>query len=234
MKIVDLHCDTIHRLMFEGLKGNLDVNEGAIEGDLDRLEHLYAEGVRSMTLVWNYENEIGFPSQTPGFQSKGLKKFGFEVLEKMETLGMLVDVSHLSDQGFWDIYQHAQKPFIASHSCSRSIQNHPRNLTDAMIRGIAEKGGVIGLNYFGVFLNGTMKSTLDAMVKHAIHILNVGGSEVLALGSDFDGFKGIAEMAEISQIGKLQEALQKHGMSDSQIEKIMYCNSLRVIREILE
>ena len=93
----------------------------------EKLQHFYNRGIRLITLTWNYENEIGYPnSNDPGVMASGLKSFGFQALEEMNRLGIIVDVSHLSDGGFWDVAKHTQKPFIASHSNARSITVHPR------------------------------------------------------------------------------------------------------------
>lgn len=130
----------------------------ACEGSLEKLHYLYEQGVRMMTLTWNFPNEIGYPN----FRSerewnianveKGLTEFGIQLVEEMEHLGMIVDVSHLSDAGFYDVVKYTKKPFVASHSNARSVCPHVRNLTDDMIQKIAERGGVIGINYHSKFL----------------------------------------------------------------------------------
>ena len=121
---------------------------------MNRLHTLYQEGVRLVTLLWNEENCIGSPnSKDRKIMQKGLKPFGFEVVEQMNSLGMLIDVSHLSDGGFWDVLSTSSKPIVASHSNARALCEHPRNLSDDMIRALAEKGGVIGLNFYPYFVN---------------------------------------------------------------------------------
>src|SRR5699024_7042079 len=111
---------------------------------LRRLHEFYDAGVRLITLTWNYENAAGYPnSRDSSVMRKGLKPFGKVLIEEMNDLGMIIDVSHLSDGGFWDVARRSKKPFIASHSNARAVTSHPRNLTDEMIRAIAEKGGVI-------------------------------------------------------------------------------------------
>lgn len=118
------------------------VEEGGVLNECsERLEELYDKGIRLMTLTWNYENCLGYPnSRDNTIMSQGLKKFGLEIVEKMNALGMLVDVSHLSDGGFWDCIRHSRSPIVASHSNVRALCNHPRNLTDEMLRALAEKG----------------------------------------------------------------------------------------------
>ncbi len=132
---------------------------GACMGNLSVLRTLYRLGVRIVTLTWNFENELGYPNQTledgrmEPDETHGLKDKGIEFIEEMERLGMIVDVSHLSDAGFWDVAKHTTRPFIASHSNARAKCHHVRNLTDDMIRTISERGGIAGINYCADFLD---------------------------------------------------------------------------------
>ena len=150
----------------------LTIEEGGIlADDMARLEYLYKCGIRLMTLLWNGENCIGYPnSRDRNVMEKGLKKFGIETVERMNDLGMMVDVSHLSDGGFWDVMKYSKKPVVASHSNARALCEHPRNLTDDMIRALAECGGVSGINFYPAFLNGTAKSDIDDLVRHIEHM----------------------------------------------------------------
>ena len=126
----------------------LTIEEGGVlKGELANLRNFHRLGVRLLTLTWNYPNEIGFPNALPECRDKGLTEFGREVVAEMNRLGMLVDVSHLSDQGFFDVAETSVRPFVASHSNARKITGHARNLTDEMIRVLAEKGGVTGLTF---------------------------------------------------------------------------------------
>lgn len=224
----------------------LSIEEGGCcEGKIQNLERLYELGARMMTLTWNYPNELAYPNvfkeetDTNGFHlfdgTKGLTKTGFAFVERMEELGIIIDVSHLSDAGFWEIADCTKKPFVASHSNARALCGHARNLTDDMIRAIGERGGVIGLNYYGCFLNSQNDSTSTAAkaAEHARYIVNTGGEDVLGLGSDFDGIDGSLEMEDCSQLYKLFDALKKVGFSESKIEKIAYKNVLRVYKEVL-
>lgn len=212
----------------------LTIEEGAaLEGRLENLRNFYRLGVRLLTLTWNYPNEIGYPNCQMKYSVQGLTKFGKQVVEEMNTLGMIIDVSHLSDQGFYDVAKLSKKPFIASHSNARAIQNHARNMTDDMIRTVAEKGGVMGINFSGNFLGGSKDSKIDDMITHIKHIYQVGGLEVIALGTDFDGIESNLEIANISEIHKLTAALRANGFTETAIEKIAYKNTLRVIQECL-
>lgn len=167
--------------------------------------------------------------------SKGLTEKGLLFIERMEELGMIIDVSHLSDTGFWDIARNTKKPFVASHSNARALCGHCRNLTDDMIRTIAERGGVIGLNYYGCFLNETndSHSSVARMAAHARYMLDIGGSECLGLGSDFDGISGELEIQDCSQMHKLADELARQHFTGAEIENILYRNVMRVYKEML-
>ncbi|KAB3527359.1 dipeptidase [Alkaliphilus serpentinus] len=215
----------------------LTIEEGAVlEGNLDNLKLLYDKGVRLITLTWNYPNEIGFPHWDEAFKDKGLTPFGIEVVEEMNRLGILIDVSHLSDGGFYNVAKVTKKPFIASHSNAREATPHSRNLTDDMIRILAEKGGVMGINFCGNFLNRDVhdgNSRVEDMVRHIQHIHKVGGIDVIALGSDFDGINSIMEIKDFGEIGLLVKALERKGFNINQLEKICHGNALRVIKDVL-
>lgn len=206
--------------------------------DLTRLENLYEMGFRLVTLTWNKENSIGYPNSfDKNDMRKGLKKFGFEVIELMNSLGMVIDVSHLSDGGFYDVIETSNKPIIASHSNARAISPHPRNLSDDMIKKIAESGGVIGLNFFGKFLNKDItqnQSTIKIMIEHLNHIRNIGGSEVLALGTDFDGMSGELEIDGPDKMNLLFDALWHSGWDYGTIEKFGFQNAMRVIKDVMK
>ena len=218
---------------------------GCCKGKIENLDKLYDRGARMMTLTWNYPNELAYPNiikeetDANGFSlfdnTKGLTKTGFAFVERMEELGIIIDVSHLSDTGFWQIADCTKKPFVASHSNARALCGHARNLTDDMIRTIAERGGVIGLNYYGCFLNEKNDSTSTAakIAEHARYIINAGGIECLGLGSDFDGIDGNLEIADCAQMYKLFDALESAGFSQDTIDKIAYQNVLRVYKELL-
>lgn len=222
---------------YEGnkLSAFLTVEEGGVlKGKLSNLRNLYRLGVRLITLTWNYQNEIGYPNAVPEFMGKGLTDFGREVVCEMNRLGMLIDVSHLSDGGFYDVAKHSKSPFIASHSNSRSVMDCSRNLDDNMIKVIAEKGGVTGINFAHYFLGDNEKSTIDDMILHIKHIKNVGGIDVIALGTDFDGITSELEIKDASEMDKLSDGLEKEGFSIDDIEKIFYKNAIRVIKDVLK
>lgn len=208
---------------------------GILNSKIERLYELYERGIRLMTLMWNYENCLGHPnSKDAQIMKKGLKPFGIEVVERMGEIGMIVDISHASDGSFWDVIKYAKSPVVASHSNCRALCNHPRNLTDDMIRALAEKGGVSGLNLYGVFLGTRNESRIDEMAAHILHMIKIGGSEFPAIGTDFDGFRGmdVMEIPMLSDMEKLWNDLKKKGVSENQLDKIWSQNVLRVIQEI--
>lgn len=213
----------------------LTLEDGGILGsDIRRVGKFFDLGVRLVTLTWNAPNTLGYPqSKHSDRMEKGLTSFGLQVVEEMECLGMAVDVSHLSDGGFWDVMKHVKKPPLASHSCARALRNHPRNLTDDMIRALAEKGGIIGINFCPQFLGEGKNNRVEDIVRHMDHIVRVGGDSVLALGSDFDGIGGQNEVGDPADCEKLWQALKKAGFSEKLLEKIWWKNAAQYWGEVL-
>ena len=225
------------------------MEEGAIfEKSPEQLRQLYNQGARIATFTWNYENELGYPNyQGDPFhehpwsrgEEKGLKKKGIEVLEQMEDLGVIPDVSHLSDGGFWDVARYCKKPFLATHSNARgAAPEAARNLTDPMIRTLSEKGGLMGLNYCVSFVREDWKpgqpgASLEELIRQVKYIVRVGGEECLALGSDFDGIEEAPEMENGGYMGMLAEAMECAGIPYSLTEKIFWKNADRFFRENL-
>ena len=212
----------------------LTVEDGVeIDGKIERLDEMYRDGVRMLALTWNYENCIGYPNSADEslHTSCGLKEFGFEAVQRMNELGMIVDVSHLSEAGFYDVARCSLKPFIASHSCCRALKDHSRNLTDAQLKTIGECGGVVGINFYDVFLgDGNGFTSVDAVISHMRHIKNRAGIESLAWGSDFDGIESTLEFHDYSGFPALLSALEKEFTPD-EIDRINSKNFLRVFSE---
>lgn len=214
----------------------LTIEDGGVLGDkLENVKKYYDKGVRLVTLTWNHENAIGYPnSYEAEIMNKGLKPFGKDVVREMERLGMVVDVSHVSDGVFWDVAEMATKPFVASHSNSRTMCNHKRNMTDEMIKKLSDCGGVMGLNLGPEFVGAVEGVTrLEDLVAQILHIRNVGGSQVLALGSDFDGIHGALDIAGPQDWPKLEAALKEAGLSDDELDMMWYANAERVLRAVL-
>lgn len=210
----------------------LTIEEGGVlEGDISNLYYFNNEGVKIITLTWNYPNEIGFPNINFKYSHKGLTKFGFDLIDEMNKLNILIDVSHLSDQGFYDVIKYSKKPIVASHSNCRSLCNNPRNLTDDMIKNISKNGGIIGVNFYNKFLSNSLVTRIDDIISHINHMINIGGIEVVSLGADFDGFFGKSEISNIGEMDKLYHRLSKN-LSEDTIDKIFYKNALRIIKDI--
>lgn len=205
----------------------------AIGNDLNNIDFFKNQGVSLITLTWNYENNLGYPNCKYEYRDKGLKEFGIACIERMNKLGIIIDVSHLSDGGFLDVLRYSKKPFVASHSNSRFVTNHSRNLTDDMIKAISNKGGILGINFCSSFLGTSKIAKINDMIKHIKHIKHVGGVECISLGSDFDGIENEVEIKNIGEIQKLYDALKINGFTYNEIEKIFYKNAERIIKDIL-
>lgn len=214
----------------EKIAAVLTVEEGGVcRGDLDNLRTLHRLGVRMLTLTWNHENELGYPNGRTG----GLKPFGYECLAEMERLNMVPDVSHLNEQGFWDVCRAAKKPFAASHSSARSLCSHRRNLTDEQIKALADRGGVIGVNFYADFLGESPATRTADIVRHIRHIRDVGGLDVAALGSDFDGITCPLEMVDASGMGQLVREMERAGFPQREIDAICWENVWRFYQDTL-
>lgn len=209
----------------------------AIDGKLENIKHFYDMGFRAISLTWNQPNCIGSPnSNLPEVMMKGLTQFGKEAVTYMQELGILVDVSHLSEGGFYDVASICKRPFVATHSNSRALCPHSRNLSDEQIKMLGNAGGVTGLNFGPEFLNEDISckdSTVECMVKHISHIVRVGGVECVALGSDFDGIDGNLEISDCTKVNLLEPALKKAGFGNKDIEKIFFKNVLRVMKDTM-
>ena len=203
----------------------------ALEGKISRLYEFYnLAGIRMIALTWNFENEIGYPAKNG--PEPGLKPFGFELLKEMDKLGIYADVSHLNEAGFWDVYEHAKLPLIASHSNNREICNVPRNLWKKQILAIIQRKGYIGINFYTRFLTDKDVSTLDDVLCHIDSIYELGGEDVLGFGSDFDGIELWPEgLSDASCYPNLIEALLKHGYTDTQVQKLAGGNLWRLLKD---
>jgi membrane dipeptidase len=211
----------------------------ACHGDLGKIDEWYKMGVRFCTLTWNFENSLGAPnSKDPEIMKKGLTEFGREAVQHMQEIGMIVDVSHVSDGVFWDCIKLCRKPIVATHSNCRALSPRTRNMTDDMVKALAENGGIMGINFGPEFLNedeNNHASTVERMVASAQHIKDLTGSvDCIGLGSDFDGISGDLEVGSCSDMYKLKDGLIKGGFTAEEVDKIFYKNALRVMREDLK
>lgn len=206
----------------------------ALEGDLGVLRVLYRLGVRLLTLTWNQRNQIADgigESRTGG----GLTEFGLKVIEEMNRLGMIIDVSHLSETGFWDVIKRSKAPIVASHSNCYNLCPHPRNLKDEQIKALADKGGVIGITFVPNFLTQEKRKTnVKDVVKHIDYLVEKVGVDCVGLGSDFDGTDGLPLGLEgVDKIPNITEELLDRGYKEKDIKKILGENFLRVFKDVV-
>ena len=206
----------------------------ALDGSIELLRIFYRLGVRLMTLTWSRRNELGdgsYEERTGG----GLTRFGVDVVREMDRLGMVVDVSHLSEATFWSVMDVSTKPLIASHSNARALCDHSRNLSDEQARAIADKGGVVGVTFVGPFL-GEGRRSIQGVADHIDHFAGVIGVDHVAIGSDFDGVSDSAlpeGLPDVSHRPALVDELIRRGYSDAAVRAVMGENLLRVVEGLI-
>jgi membrane dipeptidase len=207
-----------------GLIGAMLSLEGvdALQGDLTYVRILFYLGVRSIGITWNYANWAADGVMEP--RQGGLTTKGRNLIKECNRLGMLLDTSHLSEKGFWELIGLSDKPVIASHSNASKIRQHPRNLDDEQITAIIRTGGVMGVTFVSPFVYTGEPVTMDKLLLHIDHICSLGGSRHIGLGSDFDGIKEwITGLEHIGKYNNLIELLLKH-YSEEDVEHIIYKN----------
>ena len=203
-----------------------------LQGSIDRLHEFHDKArLRMIALTWNYENEIGHPAASG--PEGGLKPFGIELLREMDALGILPDVSHLNEAGFWDVCERAALPPIASHSDCRWLCDVPRNLWKAQAKAIVERGGFIGVNFYSNFLKSDGAATLDDVVRHIDALCELGGEDVIGLGSDFDGIERWPEgLASPADFPALLDALRRRGYGEALLEKLAGLNLWNLLKRV--
>ncbi len=200
----------------------------AVQGDLAHIDVLSREGVRMASLTWNAANALGDGARES--RHGGLTPLGRRAIARMQELGMILDVSHLSPAAFWDALAASRGPIIASHSDAAVVQPHRRNLTDDQLRALADRGGVVGINFYPVFLGAP---TLERIVAHIEHMVAVMGDGYVGLGSDFDGIEQVPRgLEDISKLPELTRALLQRGYTPERVRKILGENALRVFRQV--
>ena len=203
--------------------------EGAEQLGETSVEHAYARGVRACTLTWNYANDIGGSNVSGG----GLTEYGKEFLARCEKAGMLVDLSHSSEELFYDVAKYSHVPFIATHSNARAVGHHRRNLTDEQFLRLIKAGGVAGFNLYASFIRDEGVCTLEDCADHIQHFLDLGGAKNIAMGGDLDGCEALPEgISGSGDVYKLADVLAARGVPVSVLEDIFYNNILRVCREV--
>lgn len=232
--------ETYRKNQQEGkLSAFLTIENGApVSGKMENIKKLHDMGVGLMTLTWNDPNCFGWNhSKDPEKMKLGLTDFGKEAIAYMNELGMIIDVSHLSDGGFYDVAELTNKPFVASHSNCRTLSPATRNLTDDMIRILAEKGGVAGINFEPTFVNEKEENhhcTVARLCDHIEHMRQVGGEDCVGIGTDFDGISGTYEIDACDKMHLLFEEMERRKYSCSFIEKVAHKNVERVIKESMK
>lgn len=205
--------------------------EGAelIGCSLEGLEWAYTQGVRVVNLTWNHANALSGSNVEE--RSRGLSPLGRAYVRKMGELGMLTDVSHLSDPGFWDVMEWASGSVIATHSNSRAVFSHTRNLTDEQFTAIMKKHGVVGLNVYTAFL-GRAPVTQEHLLAHLEHFLALGGEDAVGLGGDWDGCDSLPQgYTGIWNWSNFYELLLRRNYSEELVQKLFFYNMKRTVGE---
>ncbi len=209
-------------------------NGKAIENDLNNIDVFFDKGIRMMGITWNDDNFIGCGCYTKA--DNGLTDFGIKYIKKLEDKNIIIDVSHCSEQTFWDTYRNTNKIIVATHSCCYGICRNKRNLKDKQIKAIASRGGIIGICFSNIFLNEFGKADVKDLVNHIDYIINLVGEDYVGLGSDFDGLENEHKLKDINNVSKillLEDALIKKNYTRKRINKIMGLNWIRVFRNII-
>ena len=221
----------------------------AIEDDLANLRRFHERGVRYMTLTWQNSHSWA-DSSTDDALHGGLTDFGKDVVREMNRLGMIVDISHVSDETFFDALQVTRAPVMASHSSTRALIDHPRNMSDEMLRAVAKNRGVVMINFSAHYLDegktdvwpvirswlshlGLPATPLTALADHVEHAIGVAGVDHVGLGSDFDGTLMLPEgMKDVGDFPNLTLELLRRGHDETTIRKVLGENALRVMAEV--
>jgi len=230
----------IEQAMADGALAAILHFEGAeaIDVDLTALDVYHAAGLRSLGIVWSRGNAFGYgvPFAFPSSPdvAPGLTAHGVRLVRRCNELKVMIDLSHISERGFWDVADLSDAPLVATHSNAHALSPSPRNLTDAQLQAIAETKGVVGLNFNVGFLAEDGSSDpalpLEVMVRHIDYLVDKLGIDGVALGSDFDGATMPSAIGDVSGLPRLLEALREAGYDQESLEKIAYRNWLRVLR----
>ena len=210
----------------------LSVEGGEVfEGGVHTVEEWRRQGVRMAALTWNNLNAIGHPAKSGS--REGLTAYGLEVVREMQRLGMAVDVSHLNEAGFYDLFLKTDRVPMASHSCCRALCDHFRNLTDDQLRLLIREGGFVGVNFYPHFLAEDGKADADLIARHIDHICQLGGEHIVGFGSDFDGIEVVpSDVRHPGEVPNLLDALRRLGYSEDAIAGIAGRNFLNYFARI--
>lgn len=204
-------------------------NSDALEGSLNVLQAFHHLGIRSLTLTHN-PSSWAAAGNGESRSGGGLTRFGVALVREMNRLGMLVDVSHIAERGFYDTLECSERPVIASHSCCSALCEHPRNLTDAQLQALAAHGGVVGITFVPSFVDAHTP-TLERLLDHFDHAVQVAGIDHVGIGSDFDG--GGTLLRDATEFPCLTEGLLRRGYREAELQKILGRNLLRLLEAVL-
>ena len=225
------------RLKREGKKAFfIGIENGyAIGKDLKNIAKYKQMGVNYITLCHSYDNDIGHSSTHTEDATEGLTRFGREVVKEMNRLGIMIDVSHASEGTFWDVIKYSTQPIIASHSSSKALCDHDRNLTDEQLRALAKNGGVAQLCLLDAYINKNPKaaSVCDA-AEHLDHMIKVAGIDHVGIGTDFDGGGGLQGCKGDNDLINLTIKMIEKGYTEEDLRKIWGGNLLRVMKQVQE
>ena len=203
-------------------------NTDALDQSIYTLSAFYEIGVRSLTVTHSTRSWAADGCEVEN--GGGLTAFGKSAIAEMNRLGMLVDVSHLNDRGFWDTLEHSTAPVMATHSCCRALCNHPRNLTDDQLKALAASGGVVALTFVPQFIDDSAP-TIDGLIDHIEHAVQMAGIGHVALGSDFDGGGTLVE--DVTTYSQIAELLLQRGLAEDDVRRVLGANHLRILSEVI-
>ena len=210
----------------------LSVEGGEVfEPGLHTVQLYRDKGVRMAALLWNNENALGYPAKSG--DKRGLTDYGLQVAREMQRVGMAVDVSHLNEAGFYDLFAKTDRPPMASHSCCRALCDHFRNLTDEQLRLMIREGGFVGVNFYPHFLSEDGRADAALIARHIDHICQLGGAEIVGFGSDFDGIETTPDnVRHPGDIPNLLDELRRLGYDDAAVAGIAGENLKRYFARI--
>ena len=215
---------------FSGINPILSLEGGEPIESIEDVDYLNECGVKCIALTWNNKNKIAGGADDT---ESGLTQFGKDVIRRMEKLGILVDVSHLNDKSFYEVADFATRPIIATHSDSRSLCSHKRNLTDDMFKIICESGGCVGINFHPGFLDESGSADVSTVIKHIEYFMSLDGVDAIGMGSDFDGIPATPDgLGGVEGMCRIFDALRELGTEKEVIEKISHANFERVFKGV--
>ena len=218
----------------QGLKSiMLGIENGiALDGKLENLQHFVDRGIVYMTLCHNGDNDICDSASKSQHTHHGVSAFGEQVIKEMNRLGVLVDMSHAGEESFYQALEISSMPIVCSHSSARALCDHPRNLTDDQMRALAQKGGVAQTTIYHGFLKKDGEATINDVIAHLEHAIDVMGIDHVGLGTDFDGDGGVRGLANSSELINFTRRLLARRFSEHDIQKIWGGNFMRVMEKV--